>query len=176
MHGDGSGYGGISLRSKAITRASASSAPIRMPASAQALDKVRNTTRFGIAPMRSARLLQSPSGSMNSTYASSTTTSALSASASASRRIAARGTPAPLGLLGAQTNTNFTAGVTAASTASTSSEKSPRSGASMTSTPCTRAHTAYMPNVGDETRMASAAQNARTSRSMPSSLPRPTSN
>ena len=89
----------------------------------------------------------------------------------------ARGTPWPLGLFGVQTKTSFTAGVTAASTASTSSMKSSASGTSITPAFWMRAHTAYMPKVGGWIRIASspARQNARTSRSIASSLPRPTS-
>ena len=92
--------------------------------------------------------------------------------------MSARGTTLPAGLFGVQTNTSFTAGVSAASVASTSSVKSGRSGASITPASWMRAHTAYMPKVGGWIRIAScpARQNARTSRSIASSLPRPASN
>ena len=42
-HGSGTGYGGMIRRSSAITSGLASRQPMRAPASAQALDKVRST-------------------------------------------------------------------------------------------------------------------------------------
>ena len=44
--GSGSGYGAMIRRSSAITSAFASKLPMRTPASAQALDKVRKTARL----------------------------------------------------------------------------------------------------------------------------------
>ena len=95
------------------------------------------------------------------------------------RSITAESSRLPVGLFGEQKKSSLVPGRQRSRIAASSSAK-PRAcsrGTSTTAAPWIRAATSYMPNVGGNTMMRSccARQNARTSRSMASSLPRPTS-
>ena len=93
--------------------------------------------------------------------------------------MSSRASTVPVGLLGVQSQTIFAPASIAAQTPGTSSAKpvAASSGTRRTAAPWMRAATAYMPKVGGQTTTEScpATQNTRVTRSMASSLPRPTS-
>ena len=156
-----------------MTSGSAISVPQRAPASPCALDSVRRIARCGSSARWRARLCVLA----NSRYASSTTSSARPASLPAMRTIVGSSSRFPLGLFGEHRNTSLTSAVHCSSTARSSraNPAAARSGTVATCAPWMRAATAYMANVGGHTSTASrpARQNARTRRSIASSLPRP---
>lgn len=143
-----------------------------MPARPYALESVCRTTQRGCAATR----VSADGISEKSEYASSTTTMPPYRSDSSSATTTSFGMSLAVGLPGLHSHTIFVLGVTASSSAGRSTSNSGVSGALMTSTSFTAAHTLYMPYVGGVVRMASApgVQKARMSRSMASSLPTPT--
>ena len=95
--------------------------PTRRPASPYAFDIVRLTKTFGNSFNRVTPLTVAPT-SMNSVYASSSTTSTVEGTAARNARISASVFTVPVGLFGLAINTTLVRSLTTAASASKSSE------------------------------------------------------